>query len=85
MDMGITVETTPNPRAMKFNVGTPVGATTTATDPNGADDRIAPLFDIEGVTSVFLTADFVTVSRTEDVSWDDIVPEVVAVLEESFA
>lgn len=83
--MGITVETTPNPRAMKFNVGLLVGGTVTATGADGADARIAPLFDIEGVTSVFMTADFVTVSRTDDASWDDIVPEVVTALEGSFA
>lgn len=83
--MNITVETTPNPRAMKFNVGSPVGDTATATDRDGADTRIAPLFDIDGVTSVFMTADFVTVSRTEDASWDEIVPSAVSVLEESFA
>lgn len=83
--MSITVETTPNPRAMKFNVGSPVGGTATATAADGADQRIAPLFRIDGVTSVFMTADFVTVSRTEDASWDEIVPEVVAVLQQSFA
>ena len=82
--MGITVETTPNPRAMKFNVGSPVGGTATATTPDGADERIAPLFDIDGVMSVFMTADFVTVTRTEEASWDGIVPAVLAVLEESF-
>ena len=82
--MGITVETTPNPRAMKFNVGTPVGGTATATTADGADERIAPLFDIDGVMSVFMTADFVTVTRTEEASWDGIVPAVLAVLEESF-
>jgi hypothetical protein len=85
MDMDITVETTPNPRAMKFKVGFPVGGTVTATGPDGADTRIAPLFDIEGVTSVFMTADFVTVSRTEDATWDEMVPEIVAALEGSFA
>lgn len=83
--MNITVETTPNPRAMKFNVGSPVGATATATDRDSADTRIAPLFDIDGVVSVFMTADFVTVSRREDASWDEIVPSAVSVLEESFA
>ncbi len=83
--MGITVETTPNPRAMKFNVGSPVGETATATSTDGADERIAPLFDVDGVMSVFMTADFVTVTRTEDAEWDGIVPEVLAVLEESFA
>jgi hypothetical protein len=82
--MGITVETTPNPRAMKFNVGTPVGGTATATSADGSDERIAPLFDIDGVMSVFMTADFVTVTRTEDARWDEIVPEVVAVLGRTF-
>ena len=83
--MSITVESTPNPRAMKFNVGTPVGDTATAVGPDGADQRIAPLFDVDGVMSVFMTADFVTVTRTEGASWDAIVPEVVATLEETFA
>ena len=83
--MSITVESTPNPRAMKFNVGTPVGDTATAVGPDGADERIARLFDVDGVMSVFMTADFVTVTRTEGASWDAIVPEVVATLEETFA
>jgi hypothetical protein len=83
--MSITVENTPNPRAMKFNVGAPVGATATATGPEGTDDRIAPLFNIDGVTSVFMTADFVTVTRAEEAAWDAIVPKVAAVLEETFA
>lgn len=83
--MGVTVETTPNPRAMKFNVGSPVGGTATATDSDRADERIAPLFDIEGVMSVFMTADFVTISATEGASWDIIVPEATAILERSFS
>lgn len=83
--MGITVETTPNPRAMKFNVGSPVGGTATATGAEGSDERIAPLFEIEGVTSVFMTADFVTVTRTEEAPWDRIVPEVVEVLDRTFS
>jgi hypothetical protein len=83
--MGIIVETTPNPRAMKFIVGSPVGIAATAMSAEAADDRIAPLFGIEGVMSVFMTADFVTVSATEDASWDAIVPEVIAVLDTAFA
>ncbi len=82
--MGITVETTPNPRAMKFNVGVPVGGTATATTSEGSDERIAPLFEIEGVTSVFMTADFVTVTRSDEAEWESIVPEIVAILETTF-
>ncbi len=82
--MGITVETTPNPRAMKFNVGSPVGGTSTAAGADDADERIAPLFGIEGVMSVFMTADFVTISATEGASWDTIVPAATVILERSF-
>lgn len=83
--MGITIETTPNPRAMKFNIGSPVGGTATATSAEGADERIASLFEIEGVMSVFMTADFVTISATEGASWDTIVPRATNILEKNFA
>ena len=82
--MGVVVETTPNPRAMKFNVGSPVGETASATSAEGTDERIAPLFEIDGVMSVFMTADFVTISASEGSSWDAIVPEAKAILERSF-
>jgi hypothetical protein len=82
--MGVVVETTPNPRAMKFNVGSPVGETASATSAEGADERIGPLFEIDGVMSVFMTADFVTISASEGSSWDAIVPEAKAILERSF-
>ena len=82
--MGITVEETPNPRAMKFNVGSPVGGAATFTSAEDADPRIVPLFDVGGVMSVFMTADFVTLTRTDEASWDNIVPEAVAILESSF-
>ncbi len=82
--MGITVESTPNPRAMKFNVGSAVGSTATATSAEGADERIASLFEIDGVMSVFMTADFVTISATESASWDTIVPEATVILEGNF-
>ena len=83
--MPIVVETTPNPRAMKFTVGTSVGGPATYTDPASADPRVAPLLNIVGVVSVFATGDFVTLTRDESSTWDDIVPEATAILEESFA
>lgn len=82
--MAVVVETTPNPRAMKFTVGTPVGGPSTFVDAASADDSVAPILDIEGVTSVFMTGDFVTVSRDEQASWDSIVDEVITILEASF-
>ena len=42
------------------------------------------LLAIPGVTSIFLTADFVTVSKTSDVPWESIIPEATSILEGEF-
>lgn len=83
--MAVVVENTPNPRAMKFTVGTPVGGPATFTDPAATDERVAPILRLLGVRSVFMTGDFVTVTRNDEETWDAIVPEVVAILESSFS
>ena len=82
--MPVVVETTPNPRAMKFTVGTPVGGPATFLDAASAEDSVAPILNIDGVRSVFMTGDFVTVTRTEETSWDSIVDTIVGILESSF-
>ena len=83
--MSVVVENTPNPRAMKFTLGVPVGGPATYTDAASADPRVAAVFNVSGVQSLFMTGDFVTVSRSDDGNWETIVPEVVAILEGSFA
>lgn len=83
--MTVNVEQTPNPNALKFSVGVPVGGP--GTYAKGADpeeDFVAGLLALDGVTSVFFTADFVTISKTPDGSWDAIRPEATAILESHF-
>jgi hypothetical protein len=82
--MGVVVETTPNPRAMKFTLGVPVGDPATFTDGATADERVAGIFDLEGVASVFMTGNFVTVTRTEEATWADLADPIVDVLTASF-
>lgn len=82
--MGVVVETTPNPRAMKFTLGLPVGGPATFTEAGTADERVAGILDLEGVTSVFMTGNFVTVTRTEAATWGDLTDPIVAVLTASF-
>ena len=48
-------------------------------DPTGA-----ALVGIEGVTSVFMTADFVTLSKVPEASWETIAPAAAQILEERF-
>ncbi len=49
------------------------------------DDPVArPLLAINGVTSVFMSADFVTLTKEPDAHWDEIVPDATGVLEVTF-
>lgn len=83
--MAVVVAPSPNPNAMKFSVGKPVGGPTThvvGSDPVEVFAR--DLLAIAGVTSIFMTADFVTISKTPDASWDPIIAEATAILESEF-
>ncbi len=83
--MAVSVSNTPNPNALKFTVGTPVGGPSTYVAGREVDDPVAAdLIAIEGVTSVFMTADFVTLSKTPDTSWDEVAERATAILEAQF-
>ena len=83
--MPVTASPTPNPNAMKFSCGMPVGGPATyvaGSDPE--EDFAKQLLSIPGVTSIFLTADFVTVTKTLEAGWASIQSEAVAILEKAF-
>jgi hypothetical protein len=83
--MTVIVAPSPNPNAMKFTVGRPVGGPTTHVAGAQPEQGFArELLAIPGVTSIFLTADFVTVSKTSDVPWESIIPEATSILEGEF-
>jgi hypothetical protein len=80
--MAVTVSPTPNPNALKFTVGRDVGGPKTFIPGQDVDDpAAAAIIDIEGVTSVFMTADFVTLTKHPDAGWDDIAPAAQQILE----
>lgn len=83
--MAVTPEPTPNPNAMKFTVGQPVGGPATFSAGNEADNpAAADLLAIDGVESVFLTADFVTVTKSPDTGWEPITTRAQEILEGHF-
>ncbi|MEA2010042.1 MAG: NifU N-terminal domain-containing protein [Actinomycetota bacterium] len=83
--MAVEISNTPNPNALKFTVGVDVGGPATFVAGRDIDDpTMAALVAIEGVTSVFMTADFVTLSKTPDTSWDVIAPLAIDLLEQRF-
>jgi hypothetical protein len=83
--MTVQISNTPNPNALKFTVGVDVGAPATYVAGRDTDDpTAAALLELPGVTSVFMTADFVTLSKTPDASWDAIADQATAILEARF-
>ena len=82
--MPIRQERTPNPSAMKFTVGTPVGGPATHTAGDAAEPWIEQILSLEGVMSLFMTADFVTVTGSPDVNWESISEPIIDVLTDRF-
>ncbi len=84
--MPVQIHPTPNPNALKFTVGQDVGGPKTFVAGGEVDDpAAAQLLGLDGVTSVFMTADFVTLSKTPDASWEPIAAEATVILESHFA
>jgi hypothetical protein len=68
---------TPNPNALRFSLDVTLPATVSASAGDDAGDPfLGAVLAIDGVASVFGTADFVTVTRKPGADWDEIVPAV---------
>lgn len=89
--MFIQTEDTPNPQSMKFVPGEKVlglddrGRPALGIDfPTPESAAMSPLaqvlFDIDGVTGVYLGADFVTVTKTEAVEWIHLKPSILGAI-----
>ena len=66
-------------------MGTPVGGPTThVAGAEPAEPFARDLLALPGVTSIFMTADFVTISKSPDATWEAIVPDATAILETEF-
>ncbi len=72
------IQETPNPNAVKFILKEPVSHGTShsfKTPDAGADDVLAKsLFDIGEVVSVFYMDKMITVEKTDDAEWDELLP-----------
>lgn len=86
--MFIETENTPNPSSLKFLPGRVVmkAGTREFTDPESAE--VSPLasaiFDTGDVTNVFFGQDFITVTAAPGSIWNELKPQVVAILLDHF-
>ena len=79
----LEIQPTPNPNAAKFILDRPIAQQPTSflTAASAAEHPLASrLFSVSGVTSLLLLGDFVTVNKSPDARWDDVVAAVQAVL-----
>ena len=84
--MLVTVSSTPNPNAVKFTVGVPVGGPATYVPSQPTEDPLGQaLLGLSGVASVFMTADFVTVNKLPDAGWELIIEPAQEILEAHFS
>jgi Fe-S cluster biogenesis protein NfuA len=85
--MFIQTEETPNPATLKFIPGRTVLDAGTRDFRTASEAEVSPLasriFAIDGVSGVFLGADFVTVTR-EDAEWPHIKPAVLGAIMEHY-
>ncbi len=86
--MFIQTEETPNPATLKFLPGRDVMASGTANFENRDEAGRSPLaerlFQVEGVSGVFLGSDFITVAKAEDKEWYLLKPAILGVIMEHF-
>lgn len=72
------IQETPNPNAVKFILKEPVSHGTSHSfkaETDAAGDSLAKsLFDIGNVVSVFYMDKMITVEKTDDAEWDEILP-----------
>lgn len=86
--MFIQTEATPNPATLKFIPGAPVLQSGTrdfrdATQADADSPLASRLFQIEGVTGVFLGSDFISVTKSEG-EWQHLKPALLGAIMEHF-
>lgn len=86
--MFIQTEETPNPATLKFLPGRPVTGKGPVDFPSADTAARSPLaqalFQVEGVSGVFLGADFVTVTKGAGVDWNTLKPRVLGAVMDHF-
>lgn len=87
--MFIQTQDTPNPATLKFIPGVPVMPQGTADFADMDAAKPSPLarrlFQVDGVTNVFLGADFVAVTKADSLDWFALKPAILAGIMEHYA
>lgn len=85
MGINMKMDHTPNPNAMKFTADTQLFKDRLIAQKGDTVDHAlaTELLAIDGVDNIFGYDDFVTVNKTFDASWDDLLPQIEAIFEKA--
>ena len=86
--MFIQTEVTPNPNSLKFLPGKKVsnsGSFEVTKKEDTDSELVRNLLSINGVTGVFLGADFLSINKKEDMVWEDIKHIVISLINDFYA
>lgn len=88
-DVSITVQPTPNPNSLKFTLDRTLvqGRGQTFTTPQAAEANplARAIFTVDGVASVFILNDFVTVTKKPEADWLQLAPRIAEAIQAHFA
>ncbi len=86
--MFIQTEQTPNPATLKFIPGETVLTDGTADFKTAASAERSPLagrlFQVTGISGVFLGSDFITVTKLDDEDWQVLKPQILGIIMEHY-
>ena len=86
--MFVQIETTPNPNSMKFLPGKVVSnnGSFEINDKNESNNElIKNLLSINGVESIFLGKDFVSVNKYEDIEWEELKHIIISLINDYYS
>ena len=86
--MFVQTEITPNPNSLKFLPGknvSNIGPFEITKKEDTDSELVRNLLSINGVIGVFLGADFLSINKKEDVTWDDIKHIVISLINDFYS
>ncbi len=86
--MFVQTEVTPNPNSLKFLPGKKVsnsGPYEITKKDNLQNELVRNILSINGVESIFLGADFISVNKSEDFKWEEIKHIVISLINDFYS
>tara|TARA_Y100001980_G_C14532564_1_gene308711 strand:- start:759 stop:1298 length:540 start_codon:yes stop_codon:yes gene_type:complete len=86
--MFIQTEVTPNPNSLKFLPGKLVstkGSIEVTKKDKTNNELIKNLFSVNGVESIFLGKDFISINKVDTIAWDDIKHIVISFINDFYS